>query len=86
MMAALRSLPYMTVEESKANYVLCRLEGTTGRKLNEWLLKAPEAMAIRTCDSFQGLGNNTIRIGLKDHVSNMKLIHQLKVYGGLLDE
>lgn len=80
MMTALASLSGLHVHESHTNYLLCRLDKYLGSEINQWLLAQSEAMGIRECDSFEGLSDAYIRIGLKSHEDNEKLVHQLEEY------
>ncbi len=77
---ALSAFSGLQVFESNTNYVLCHLDQTLGTELNQWLLAQSESMGIRECGDFEGLSDSYIRIGLKSHNDNEKLIHQLEEY------
>jgi len=74
MMAALNKLAYITPIEGHANYILCKLTGTTGEKMNQYLQSQVEPKAIRSCGDFTYLSEAYIRIGLKSHLENEALV------------
>ena len=80
MKEALEKLEGLEVMVSKANYFLCRLGALKGSSLNKWLLALDRPMALRECSSFPGLSDHYIRIGLKDHKANQRLIKALNDY------
>ncbi|PKM67893.1 MAG: hypothetical protein CVU95_04400 [Firmicutes bacterium HGW-Firmicutes-2] len=80
MVKALSDLSFTKPMKSHANFICCRLSNVSGYDLNQWLLKQVPPMALRTCDDFVGMGDAFIRIGLKDALSNDRLIEALKHY------
>jgi threonine-phosphate decarboxylase len=77
---ALSDLKGLEVLKSTTNYVLCFMDEFLGTEINQWLLAQSEPMGIRECGDFGGLSDSYIRIGLKSHEDNEKLIHQLEEY------
>lgn len=86
MVNGLAKLKGVQVMPSKANYLLCQLGDVKGSDLNKWLLESSEPMALRECSSFPGLSDYYIRIGLKDHEANERLINKLYDYWRLNHE
>ena len=77
---ALTDLSFVEPMKSHANFICCRLSNLSGHDLNEWLLDQESPMALRTCEDFVGMGDEFIRIGLKDALSNDRLIEALIRY------
>ena len=50
-------------------------EGITANTINENLKKYN--MIVRNCDSYVGLNNDWVRIAIKDHETNIKLVEKL---------
>lgn len=84
--SALSELDGLEVQCGHTNYLLCKLTSHKGSQLNQWLLKRPQPLGIRECSSFNGLGDDYIRIGLKDHKSNLLLMEALTEYWRQADE
>jgi threonine-phosphate decarboxylase len=78
--ASLAQLSYLEALPSHGNFILCHMTQSKGSALNQWLLQREHPMAIRTCEEFEGLSDAYIRIGFKDHESNVKLMEALKAY------
>lgn len=57
---------------SATNFLLARLPCGSGAELARWL--EPERILIRQCDSFRGLGDTYIRLAVRSHVDNMRLV------------
>ncbi len=82
MTEGLGSIDYLEPLESRTNYILCHMKSGSSKGLNKYLMSAPDAISVRECDSFAGLSGQYIRIGLKDHDSNKRLVEKLKNYKG----
>lgn len=68
---------FLKVEKSHANFFLIDLEGKIkSRELKEKLLK--KGILIRDCSTFSGLDDNFIRVCIRRHDENLKLIEELK--------
>lgn len=80
MYEGLSALKYLEPLNSRGNYFLCKILGTKGNAINEWLLGQEKRTAIRTCTDFEGLGDGYFRIGLRSHEDNALLIEQLKAF------
>jgi len=74
----LSQLEGVEVLPTNANYFLCYCEDKTGTEINEVLLEGSQAMGVRNCASFTGLGDHDIRIGLRDHQANEMLMDALE--------
>lgn len=61
----------------KANFILARLSIDT-EELENFLLQ--RGILIRNCRNFKGLDKSYIRIAVKDHSSNVKLVEALKSF------
>ena len=74
---ALDALEGVTVYPPSANFILFQVnqEGITANYINEELKKYN--MIVRNCDSYVGLTNHWVRIAIKDHESNIKLVDKL---------
>ena len=67
----------ITVYPPSANFILFHIEqeGITAESINEALKKYN--MIVRNCDSYMGLNNQWIRVAIKDHDTNVKLVEKL---------
>ncbi|MCT4542249.1 MAG: aminotransferase class I/II-fold pyridoxal phosphate-dependent enzyme [Vallitalea sp.] len=65
----------LTVYNTYSNFFLCKLNYFSGNMLNLKLLK--KNMYVRVCDNFKSLDESFIRIAIKDHSDNEKLIKGL---------
>ena len=74
---ALDALEGITVYPPSANFILFQVnqEGITANYINEELKKYN--MIVRNCDSYVGLTNHWVRIAIKDHDTNIKLVDKL---------
>ena len=67
----------ITVYPPSANFMLFHIEqeGITAESINEVLKKYN--MIVRNCDSYMGLNNQWVRVAIKDHDTNVKLVEKL---------
>ena len=67
----------ITVYPPSANFILFHIEqeGITAESINEALKKYN--MIVRNCDSYMGLNNQWVRVAIKDHGTNVKLVEKL---------
>ena len=74
---ALDAIVGITVYPPSANFILFQVnqEGITANYINEELKKYN--MIVRNCDSYVGLTNHWVRIAIKDHDTNIKLVDKL---------
>ena len=74
---ALDALEGVTVYPPSANFIFFQVnqEGITANYINEELKKYN--MIVRNCDSYVGLTNHWVRIAIKDHETNIKLVDKL---------
>lgn len=74
---ALDGIEGITVYPPSANFMLFQVnqEGITANYINEELKKYN--MIVRNCDSYVGLTNHWVRIAIKDHDTNIKLVDKL---------
>lgn len=74
---ALDDIEGITVYPPSANFILFQVnqEGITANYINEELKKYN--MIVRNCDSYVGLTNHWVRIAVKDHDTNIKLVDKL---------
>lgn len=74
---ALDAIEGITVYPPSANFMLFQVnqEGITANYINEELKKYN--MIVRNCDSYLGLTNHWVRIAIKDHDTNIKLVDKL---------
>ena len=74
---ALDAIEGITVYPPSANFMLFQVnqEGITANYINEELKKYN--MIVRNCDSYVGLTNRWVRIAIKDHDTNIKLVDKL---------
>ena len=74
---ALDAIEGITVYLPSANFILFQVnqERITANYINEELKKYN--MIVRNCDSYVGLTNHWVRIAIKDHETNIKLVDKL---------
>lgn len=74
---ALDDIEGITVYPPSANFIFFQVnqEGITANYINEELKKYN--MIVRNCDSYVGLTNHWVRIAIKDHDTNIKLVDKL---------
>lgn len=74
---AVDAIEGITVYPPSANFILFQVnqEGITANYINEELKKYN--MVVRNCDSYVGLTNHWVRIAIKDHDTNIKLVDKL---------
>ena len=74
---ALDAIEGITVYPPSANFILFKVnhDGITANTINENLKKYN--MIVRNCDSYVGLNNQWVRIAIKDHDTNIKLVEKL---------
>ena len=74
---ALDAIEGITVYPPSANFILFKVnhEGITANTINENLKR--DNMIVRNCDSYVGLNNQWVRIAIKDHDTNIKLVEKL---------
>lgn len=67
----------ITVYPPSANFILFHIEqeGITAESINEALKKYN--MIVRNCDSYMGLNNQWVRVAIKDHDTNVRLVEKL---------
>lgn len=74
---ALNNIAGITVYPPSANFVLFHIEqeGVTADSINEALTK--HKMIVRNCDSYMGLNSQWVRVAIKDHDDNVRLVETL---------
>ena len=74
---ALDAIADITVYPPSANFILLHIEqdGVTADSINEALKK--HKMIVRNCDSYIGLNSQWVRIAIKDHDNNVRLVDAL---------
>ena len=74
---ALDAIAGITVYLPSANFILFHIEqdGVTADSINEALKK--HKMIVRNCDSYIGLNSQWVRIAIKDHDNNVRLVDAL---------
>ena len=74
---AVDAIEGITVYPPSANFILFQVnqEGITANYINEELKKYN--IIVRNCDSYVGLTNHWVRIAIKDHETNIKLVDKL---------
>ena len=74
---SLDTIDGITIYPPSANFMLFHIEqeGITAESINEVLKKYN--MIVRNCDSYMGLNNQWIRVAIKDHDTNVKLVEKL---------
>ena len=78
----LKELPKLKVYEPSVNYIFIDISDTgyTSTKLQRKLAK--EGILIRNCNSYKQLGEDFIRVAVKNRDDNTRLLHSLhKVLG-----
>lgn len=86
MLGELNEIPGISPYKTHTNYILIKLLKYNEEYIFERLLK--EGFLIRKCRSFKELGDNHIRIAIKDRKNNEKIIEAIKKHmrGEYLDE
>lgn len=86
MLKELNKISGISLYHTHTNYILIKLLKYNEEYIFERLLK--EGFLIRKCASFKGLGDDHIRIAIKDRKNNEKIIEALKTHmrGEDLDE
>ena len=74
---SLDTIDGITIYPPSANFMLFHIEqeGITAESINEALKKYN--MIVRNCDSYMGLNNQWVRVAIKDHDTNVKLVEKL---------
>ena len=74
---ALDAIADITVYPPSANFILFHIEqdGVTADSINEALKK--HNMIVRNCDSYMGLNSQWVRVAIKDHDNNVRLVDTL---------
>ena len=74
---ALDAITGITVYPPSANFILFHIEqeGVTADSINEALKK--HKMIVRNCDSYMGLNSQWVRVAIKDHDNNVRLVDTL---------
>ena len=74
---ALDAIAGITVYPPSANFILFHIEqeGVTADSINEALKK--HNMIVRNCDSYMGLNSQWVRVAIKDHDNNVRLVDTL---------
>ncbi|MCT4688885.1 pyridoxal phosphate-dependent aminotransferase [Vallitalea sp.] len=72
MYEGLSNVRNLKVYKSYSNFFLCKLNYLSGNMLNLELLK--DNMYVRVCDDFKSLDEGFVRIGIKRHVDNEKMV------------
>ncbi|WP_050607963.1 pyridoxal phosphate-dependent aminotransferase [Clostridium niameyense] len=67
---------FSKVYDTYSNFILCELNKITADELNDIALN--RGIIIRSCCDFKGLNNTFVRLAIKDHENNKKLINVLK--------
>lgn len=73
----LSNIEWISPYPSMANFILAKISIDL-TKLEQFLLK--EGIFIRNCHNFRGLDSSYIRIAVKDHRSNLRLIETLHAF------
>jgi len=81
--AEVARIPAVAVVEGRANFILCRLEGSMRAELLRERLLAEEKIIIRNCANFTGLDGRYFRFSLKEPHDNDRLVRALtRILGG----
>ena len=74
---ALDAIAGITIYPPSANFILFHIEqeGVTADSINEALKK--HNMIVRNCDSYMGLNSQWVRVAIKDHDNNVRLVDTL---------
>ncbi len=78
MYQALNKMKKLHVYPSETNFFLCKLLELSGHELNEKL--ETQGAHVRVCDDFVGLDDGYIRIALRLHEENVRLIELLHLF------
>ncbi|MBC7320206.1 aminotransferase class I/II-fold pyridoxal phosphate-dependent enzyme, partial [bacterium] len=76
----LSSIEWIHPYPSQANFILAKVDTDTS-VLENYLLK--KGILIRNCGNFEGLDRSYIRLAVKDHSSNRRLINELKSFSNI---
>ena len=74
----LLTIPGLNPYPGAANFILIRIENDTWTGTELMLALARRGILIRNCASFSGLGQNHIRVAVKDRDDNQALLSKLK--------
>lgn len=74
---ALGDIPGVDVHPGVANFLLLQLQHCSATLLTEYLLEY--GIAIRNCNNFAGLNDNYIRVAVRTHKQNHRLVKLLRV-------
>jgi threonine-phosphate decarboxylase len=77
--SSLKTIPSLTVFNSRANFILIKLKDSArinAVELSDRLLK--KALMIRTCEDFHGLSDRFFRVAVKKKNDNKKLVAELR--------
>ena len=74
---ALDAIAGITIYPPSANFILFHIEqeGVTADSINEALKE--HNMIVRNCDSYMGLNSQWVRVAIKDHDNNVRLVDTL---------
>lgn len=75
----LASLPFLKPSQPTVNFILCKLSKGTGKELARGM-KA-KGILIRDCANYPGLDDSYIRLAVRTHDENMRLLNMLKEIG-----
>jgi threonine-phosphate decarboxylase len=70
----------VTVFPSAANFLLIKMEGRRGSDLALWLER--HHILIRQCGSFAGLGDEFVRLAVRDSADNLRLVRLIDAWCG----
>ncbi|MBC7319248.1 threonine-phosphate decarboxylase [bacterium] len=76
----LSSIEWIHPYPSQANFILAKID-IDSSVLENYLLK--KGILIRNCGNFEGLDRSHIRLAVKDHNSNKRLIDELKSFSNI---
>jgi threonine-phosphate decarboxylase len=65
--------------ESDANYFLIELKGRNSMQFRDELLKKTGVL-VRDCSTFTGMGSQHIRVAVKSHKENLRLLKALEEF------
>lgn len=75
----LSSVEGVSVQDTKTNFMLCRLETGDARSLKDWLMKN-HGMLIRDASNFHGLDNRYFRIAAQTEAEDDALVNAIQEY------
>lgn len=77
--SSLSQIPWLKAYPAAANYILVRIDrdGMDADALFRTLVK--EGIIIRSCSSFEGLGNMFFRVAVRTRVENIRLLNMLRL-------